>query len=267
MTGILAQTIAMVSFGNEYLEKKQLNNFYPDNSVFQYCNSIDFREMKKSNFFSTKKEIIVAKNPIEWFNFLSQEKCKKLKLYYQSQEKDDHRLAAFVGGGGNWFIECVYQDYSDFWISNWTHDKNSKTIPWNIIYGKALSKQPTINYMGNLTSVRNELKTCLEKISDFAFKETTENWGKIFEEASKMLESKNPEMNFYNEMVIRDNYNLESLQLLISANKAFVFGGMGSWNDMVFQNEELDKEYNLLSSQLYKTMMESFMVAVNNDKL
>ncbi len=187
MTGILAQTIAIVSYGNEYLKTNQLNQFYPNNSVFQYCKSVDFREMKKANFFSSKKEIIVAHNTIEWFELLKEEKCKKLQLYYQSQEADDHRSAAFVGGGGNWFIECIYNDYSDFWISNWSHDKESKTTPWNVLYGKALSKKSTINSLGDIKKTRKLLKTALEQITEFAFKETTENWGKTFDEALKML--------------------------------------------------------------------------------
>lgn len=47
MTGILAQTIAITSFGNEYLKSGNLTNFFTQNSTFQHCDFVDFREMKK----------------------------------------------------------------------------------------------------------------------------------------------------------------------------------------------------------------------------
>jgi len=267
MTGILAQTIAMVSFGNEYLKGNQLKNFFPENSVFQYCNSVDFREMKKPSFFSSKREVVIAENPIEWFRYLSDKNCKTIKLYYQRTEPDDYRLVAFVGGGGNWFIECVYQDYSDFWISNWNHDKTSKTIPWNVLYGKAMNNQPIMRFSGNLPATRAKLKEILIEVADFAFQETTENWGKTFEKALATLDDKNPVMNYYKDFIVRDNYSLESLQLLISACNAFVFGGMGSWNDFIFENRRTNETYSLLSSKLYNAIAESILVAVNNDKI
>jgi hypothetical protein len=80
MTGILAQTIVLTSYGNEYLRTGKLSNFYPQNSTFQHCNSIDFKEIKKKNIFTSKKEFIVASNPMEWFALLKKEGCTKLTL-------------------------------------------------------------------------------------------------------------------------------------------------------------------------------------------
>ena len=145
MTGILAQTITLTSYGNEYLENGKLNDFYPQNSSFEHCHSVEFKEINKKYFFSKKTEIVCAENPIEWFELLKKEGCKKLRLFYQSEKEDDHKLAGFVGGGGNFFIECVFENYSDFWINNWNYDENLDEKPWKVFYGKAVSKQPTRN--------------------------------------------------------------------------------------------------------------------------
>lgn len=267
MTGILAQTITLTSYGNEYLENEKLNDFYPQNSSFEHCHSVEFKEINKKYFFSKKTEIVCAENPIEWFELLKKEGCKKLRLFYQSEKEDDHKLAGFVGGGGNFFIECVFENYSDFWINNWNYDENLDEKPWKVFYGKAVSKQPTRNQQYDLVEIRTKLKSVLEEITEFAFKETTENWGNIFEKSKNTLESDKPESEFYhNDLIVQNNYELENRQLLMSASKSFVFGGMGSWNDMWFENEETEKKYNELSTVLYGMMMKTIVGTINKDK-
>ncbi|MGK0427993.1 MAG: hypothetical protein ACJAUR_002109, partial [Ulvibacter sp.] len=70
MTGTLVQIITITAFGNEFLRNGKLTDFYPENSSFQFCDFVDFREIKKKNFFTAKKEIITAKNPLDWFGDL-----------------------------------------------------------------------------------------------------------------------------------------------------------------------------------------------------
>jgi beta-lactamase superfamily II metal-dependent hydrolase len=82
------------------------------------------------------------------------------------------------------------------------------------------------------------------------------------------LNSEKPEVDFYhNDLISIENYDLQNRQLLLSASKAFVFGGMGSWNDMGFENEETNKKYNELSTELYNTMNQAIVCAINNDRI
>ncbi len=268
MTGTLVQIITITSFGNEFLKNGKLTDFYPKNSSFQFCYSVDFREKKKKIFFSSKKKIITAQNPLDWFEKLKNDGCIKLRLYHQTDKENDYQLAGFIGGGGNWFIETVYSQHSDFWSSNWNHDKNLPEKPWQVTYGKAVEKQTIQNQQFDLKTTSNELESILERITDFAFKETTENWGDIFEKAKETLNSENPETDFYhNDLINKENYDLPNRQLLLAASKAFVFGGMGSWNDMGFENKETNRIYNELSSELYDTMNKSIVCAINKDKI
>ena len=266
MTGTLVQIITITSFGNEFLKNGKLTDFYPKNSSFQFCDFVDFREIKKKNIFSSKKEIITAENPLDWFKHLKNINCKKLRIFHQTEKENDHQLAGFIGGGGNWFIETVFSNHSDFWIGNWNHDKNLTEKPWQVTYSKVVEKQTSINQKYDIKTTRSELQNILERITTFAFKETTENWGIIFETAKETLNSKKPETDFYHKDLINtDNYNLENRQLLLSASKAFVFGGMGSWNDMGFENEETNKKYNELSTELYSIINKAIICAINNN--
>jgi hypothetical protein len=124
MTGTVAQLIALISFGNEFLNTGILpDSFYPNNSAFQFCKAVEYIAYKKSLFHDKPKEIIIANDPIEWFRFLKKDSCIKLKLYFKNSEDQlriaDYQSTGLVGGGGTWFIESVYDNHSNFWANNW----------------------------------------------------------------------------------------------------------------------------------------------------
>jgi hypothetical protein len=267
MTGTLAQIITLTTYGSEYLQKGELEDFYPQNSSFGACYSVEFKELNKDISTSNKTEIVYAENPIVWFELLKKEGCKQLRLFYQFAKEEDHQLVGFVGDSENIFIECVYENYSDFWISTWNYDENFGEKPWKVLYEKAVSKQATINQQYHLAEIRVELKSILKKITEFALQETTGNWVDIFEKSKNILESDKPETKFYhNDWIVTSNYELENRQLLLAANKAFVFGGMGSWSDMLFNNTETERMYNELSAELYEIITKTIVSAINKDK-
>jgi hypothetical protein len=106
MTGAMAQQIALISYGNEYLSNGTIYpNFGSDNSTFQYCNSVRFIEFKKPLFGSKPKMKVLTNSSTEWFKLLKQSGCKNLRLYFKHSEGNpqapDHQLAGFVGGGGH----------------------------------------------------------------------------------------------------------------------------------------------------------------------
>ena len=51
----------------------------------------------------------------------------------------------------------------------------------------------------------------------------------------------------------------------MSASKALVFGGMGSWNDMWFEKEEKEKIYTELSKELYEMIMKGIESSINSE--
>jgi hypothetical protein len=57
---------------------------------------------------------------------------------------------------------------------------------------------------------------------------------------------------------------LEAKQLLAAAEIGWVFGGMGSWNDLGFPGDE-GKEYETLSDRLFDLMVEAICAATNAD--
>ena len=97
MTGTLAQLISLIAYGNQWLRTSRMpTGVYPGNSVFQYCNTVDFREVDGNN------ELLIAIDPDCWFRYLQAEGCRGLRLlYYPAKENPlakEHQLAGMVGG-------------------------------------------------------------------------------------------------------------------------------------------------------------------------
>jgi len=254
MTGALAQLIGLVSYGNDFLNGEIISpNFYPKNLVFQFCSSVKYVTFKKSVFTSKVNEIAVANDPIEWLELIKNEGSKKLALYFQNSEDQseilDHQAAGFANGGGSWIIEVVYKNHSDFWLNNWavTDAEAKDNKIWSVKYGLTSQQQPLINLQYQLFEVRDELNNILAAIADFAFKNNFPSWGQVFEKANRNLESLTPK------------------QILFSAGSAWVFGGMGSWNDIGFEKEETNKLYDELSAKLYDCINKSVIAVLNTE--
>jgi len=271
MVGTLAQLIAMVGYGNQCIANpRSHSNFFQQNSTFQYCNKVFFTAETRKNFFSSTKLTTIAENPLEWYTYLSREGCQALRLYYEGSESGsnnaDHQMAGMIGGGGTWVIETIYPKYSDLWYGDWkvTREPGGDNRIWSVEYRKVEYKIQPRNLQLDLETQRKLLSGTLLAITDFAKRIGQENHASVFLKALETLDDLNPEAGFYHPDLLPEQvYSLEERQLLFAACRAWVFGGMGSWNDMVLDDEELDQEYQHLSSALYSAINQAIIAALN----
>lgn len=271
MTGIVAQIIALTAFGNDFLNNGKIpTDFNLTNTTFEYCKKVDFREFKKQFFFSKVKEIVVAENPTKWFEYLKTDGCRHLRLYFEYSKDQsitkDHQLAGFVGGGGLWLIEAVYDNYSNYWLNSWevTNQNSPDNKIWSVKYGMTVVKQPSTNLQTDNEEIKNELRKSITEITNFAIGQNLKYWAEQFEKAKSFLDSPLPEESFYQKDLIPvENYSLTAKQILCSAASSWVFGGMGTWNDLVFDREENQAEYDRLSAKLYSDINNAIVAAIN----
>lgn len=272
MTGTLAQIITLTAFGNDFLKNgKTPTDFNVANTTFQFCNRVDFSEFRKQFFFSKAKRKVVAENPTNWFEYVKAGGCKRLRLYYEHSKDQsfakDYKLAGLVGGGGTWFIEAVYDKYSNYWANRWevTRQNASDNKIWTVNYGMIVEKQHTNNLQIGHETAKNSLRQTLTEIADFAFKHDLPRWGEQFDNAKLTLDSSSPEKNYYHkDLIPMDKYPLTAKQLLFSAGSSWVFGGMGSWNDLGFDSKENNATYERLSEQLYANINDAIIAATNS---
>lgn len=271
MTGSLAQIVTLTTFGNNFLYNGKTEENFIENLSFKFCNKIDFRIFEEPLFSKEQKETIVASDPNEWFQYLKKSGCKKLRLFFKNSADQsfakDYKAAGLVGGGGTWFIEAIYDHYSNVWENRWevTQEDDPNQNIWAVNYGQTYSKLPTLDLQIPLQKCKEELEEALSQIEVFAFGQNLEYWGKEFTEARKALEDGNPENLYYNTQLIPyDNFSLAAKQIICAAGIAWVFGAMGSWNDLGFNAKEDNEKYESLTETLYARVNEAIISATNS---
>jgi hypothetical protein len=268
MVGTLAQLITLVSYGNAFLRGYEDGSFYPKNSTFQFCNTVEFLLLNPSKSGFTEE--LEADSPTKWLKILKVKNCVRLKLSHRvtpNPQAPDHQLVAFVGGGGQWLVESVYKIDSDYWEARWrVSDQNAPERKiWHVSYGAvARSTKRSADRTQNLADVRRRFEQILLKIHEFALKHKIENFAALFKSGIDSLNSsKIPEKIYHNDLVPPAWYSPDAERILTAACNAWVFGGMGSWNDLSFEGNE-NKLYEDLSAQLYSIINESIEAAVNS---
>ncbi len=272
MNGILAQIVAITAYGNNYLTYGHVPaGFYPDNATFRFCNKVDFLEFHQPWLSKKLKETVVAPEPGEWFRYLKKDGCQRLRLCFKSTGDQaiakEHKLAGMAGGGGTWYIEAVYKNYSNLWSNRWqVHDPNAADQKiWSVNYGRTSWRQKTQNLQIAQDGMKEQLGNTLLELAEFAFKQNLESWGKQFESALGILASEHPEEQYcHKDLIPLNNYSLTAKQILFAAGQAWEFGGMGSWNDLRVSNKEDNELYDKLSAQLYYNIIDAVICAVNS---
>ena len=114
-----------------------------------------------------------------------------------------------------------------------------------------------------LQCITARLTEALRDIHSFARKHDDGGFTKTFATALDTLESGGRELRAYHKDLAPDGCLSHGAQTLLHAcQEAWVFGGMGSWNDIGFSGED-EKEYHRVSEQLFQTVNEAICTAAN----
>ena len=269
----LAQIISLTSYGNDFLKTGNLpEKYFPDNSIFQFCNLVDFRDFKKKWFSSKMTETISAENPLIWFENLKKEGCKKLCLYYKPSTDTtfgpEYNLAGFSCGAGTWLIETIFENYSYYWQKRWkvTNQNAADSKIWAVNYARNVEKAVTTNQQLDISSITVKFKNVLTELIEFCYKQDLRNWRETFEKALNMFSKVTPNKEYYHhDLIVTKNYSLAAQQLLFAVGESWVFGGMGWWNDMGFENKEINDDYLQLSQKLYDLLLQGIIGATNSN--
>jgi hypothetical protein len=271
MTGTLSQIITLTTYGNDFLFNGKLRANFPENLSFKFCNKVDFRVFDRPIFFMKQRERVIALYPNDWFEYLRKSGCKKLRLYFISSADQsfakDYKLAGLVGGGGIWFIEAIYKNHSNAWANRWevTKKDDSNQNIWTVNYAQTLSNIPTIDLQISMQKSKNELEEVLSEIETFASEKNLDYWRRQFSNARLALKANAPEKFYYNtELIPLNNYSLTARQILYASGAAWVFGAMGSWNDLGFDTNEDNEKYQTLTEKLYEKVNQAIISSANS---
>jgi hypothetical protein len=274
MQGTIAQVVALTTHGNailqDFLNSRELD-FQAQNSTFKFCEWIRFTDAISGA--SNLEERLYATDVHGWFAGLRKEGMRGVRMSYTPSGTStipDRTLAGFVGGGGKWLIETYQHDLKYHWEPRWKvgdRERRDKRI-WHVVYARVLSSKVSgWSQTENLAELKLELRQALVGITRFARSQELGEFASAFESGIAKLDSRTPfEGLYYDDIAPVDFLSLNACQLLAAADVAWVFGAMGSWNDVYFDKNEKGN-YDNLSEKLYQLLNRAIVAAANSQAL
>jgi hypothetical protein len=254
----LAQMVALTCHGNAIIHGSHPPPFFPANSTCQFCESIQFTVGGRSQS-GEPIAIPFARSPDEWIQGLQRRGLLGFRLHQRAQNHpqiSDRNSSAFVGGGRIWRIEAVRKgSSSEFWLGKWeVGDRNAHDRRiWRITYGLDEVSVTGPMPLRLLEEIIADLRASLIEIRAFAAQNNRANFTPSFDQALESLENPEADIGFHKDLFIPGTLAASAESLLKAAQSAWVFGGMGSWNDMGFSGD-LQSEYERVSDMLFNLL-------------
>jgi hypothetical protein len=263
MNGELAQIIALVAYGNYYLNGGLID--FTTNSTFQFVSEVKFAQYK-SKFHNAGNE--VARSVEDWFAFLRSQKVSRLwniEFNWDRQDLAEHIVVSFSGGVPR-AIQADLPGGFELWYPRWTTGGMDKRKPWLIEYRGLQVSHSYVIPVQALGLVKANLQAALVKAQEFALRPEVDlgNFVDCFSSALRMLDSSQPEGAYHPDLLPPSGYGLAARQVLAGATQAYVFGGMGSWNDIGFTDKNLNEEYEKVTRELFEAVKFALLSASNS---
>ncbi|HEY7954949.1 MAG TPA: hypothetical protein VII38_06630 [Polyangia bacterium] len=231
----------------------------------QSCEHVQFVTFAR-NLAGGYDEKLVARTPEEWFDVLAQNETKGLSLRHEASSGaglPDRISAAFAGGGGGWSIDAIDRDgLTRSWRARWevgNRDAIDRRI-WRVSYGLVGEARPPAIH-ATVAEIRPSLIRALEDIRAFAAAQQLQNFVFCFQRALDALHS-TARFGDYKDLVADGEGDGDRAALLDVCQSAWVFGGMGSWNDLSFEGE-LGRQYDQVSERLFALLNQTIVAATN----
>lgn len=268
MNGPISQIVALTCHANAFLRGRSVPELFPGHSTCQFCDHVKFLGFNKS-IFGKVSETQVAANPNRWFEYLKSERIAGVRLRRTSQNDagiSDRMSAAFVGGGGSWAMETISATgWSSTWMARW--GVWNQTAPehriWRVDYGRVAEGPIRKFEVASLDSVAKRFQAALTEIHTFAERHNCGGFTACFARGMETLDSGGAKrLGFHKDLSPQGDIPELAAALLDAAQSAWVFGGMGSWNDMGFDGAD-QKEYDRVSEQLFTEINEAIETGAN----
>ena len=277
MDGELAFAIALAAYGNAYLASAPESTppeLLGTNSTLRHVSSVAFpagdaplesaadtiRRTDQGRF----EDLRSPRGTSAWFLGLRRASASRIQVGRLPTQLDLPEVdAAAFSGGIPWTIKVDYPSSFRLWVPRWKHEGGEK--PWRVsVTGFTIPYVPPPQTEVGLTEAAESLRTVLERALDFSIRAKLDWFPDDFSKALALLRSQAPEIPYHPDLFPSGGYSLPARQVAASAITAYVFGGMGSFNDLGFSSLGLNTEYKSLLPTLYTAVIDALLAAANS---
>lgn len=265
MNGELAQLISLATYGSVWLATDGSEDpplLDRDNSTFQFVGSVAFRFGGPAP--GRKPE---AHDVAGWLRQLRDRQIARLWLLLPEPRAvagpgpavtDQHMLAGFANAGRQSML-AVGGRQPEEWRGAWSvgapHAPDRRI--WSVRYEGAYA-DAVPPHGASLAEAGERLAEALGAARSFAVRHGLPEWADWFGRAL----ASDGNIPFHADM-LPPGWPEGHRQLGATAAQAWVFGGMGSWNDLAFADPGVEAEYGEMSRCLYAAVLAAFAVSVN----
>lgn len=267
VVGTIAQIVALTCHLNARNRGITAGRFFPHNSTCQFCEWVRFIRMERGWFSAKKHWNVISSSPDHWMDSTISRGFTRALLVYSSVNDprlSDRMSVGFIGGGGNWTLCIERDDNCQAWQARWelgNRDARDSRI-WRVKYAFVGERgREEVNFP-SVPDAASGLRRALREIENFA---RTNNTGftETFAKAEQCLENDIPDAPVYHrDLAPEGALPPPAARLLAACQAAWVFGGMGTWNDRLFEGEQ-QTEYERVSEQLFNALNVSICAAAN----
>ncbi|MFC7378092.1 hypothetical protein [Brevundimonas sp. GCM10030266] len=250
MQGHIAQSIGLTLAANARHQGLAAAR-WPDASVFLFCKHVRF----------VRRGTTAYADPEQWLASTGSGAVLRVASRNNSG-LGDRESVGFAGGGPLLIVPTGTQSA---WWSDWqVGDSNAEDRRiWTVTYHEtapppAPRQPPATAHDGKARLVR-----ALDKAIAFASAQQM-GFDDYLAKSTRLLDAPEPLADFYHPDIIPEGLmDLEHAQLFGCAAASWVFGGMGSWNDVWFQGD-VRAEYDRVSDQLFSSIIDALVTATNS---
>jgi hypothetical protein len=263
--GQLALLATLAAVGGRWL-RDDLRAPPPDllrsNSSFQYVSQFT-AEIQVRGLFRRSSTVT---DPDRWLQALRADGTTDLSLVTNlavAGPLPPHIASAFANSGSSGLLAIGWRRPA-LWLIRW--EVGDREAPDRRIWSLTASGSPGDGFGqpgAGLTEARGRLRTALQDIRIFA-KETSElhDWAPWFAKSEALLDDRAPAAPYHQDILPLDA-SLERRQLVAAVVQAWVFGGMGSWNDGGPADPAAHRGYERVGADLHSALLFALPVAVN----
>ena len=168
-----------------------------------------------------------------------------------------------VGGGPRWLIEAVYPDYSELWegfdrIGDQNAPDKKIWLSAYVLIGEAASA-PTVDT--GVAAAALDLRDALLNVEAVAREIPGAPFADVFVAARAALAGE--DLPYPLEFLRFSQMKPDAARLLKAAGRAWVFGAMGSWNDLGVE-AAMKPRYESASKVLFEALQNAVLVVANS---
>jgi hypothetical protein len=262
----LAALAAVAAYGSPWLNGGGVGpapELLGSNSCFQLVRGLHV-ELGRTGLFRRRKTV---QGTAAWLAAMHENEVNGMLLVTQLPTPCDlppHVSPGFADGG-SWGLLAQGSGRSTLWTVGWNVDSATQPTSelWDLTATGHPLNRPQQPPVAPLKAARSTLEWALQLTEQFAAREL-HDWAPRFVKAQTILDDAEPSPPYHRDL-LPSHASLPRRQLAAAAMQAWVFGGIGSWNDVLLPDEAHPGKHGMITRELYDAVLSAITSAVNND--